>query len=60
MIKYILFDLGIFGPHYKLIVKLQLSRSSESFDKPCMDRIVNHLPVVLYGAYFMFKILYCT
>ena len=37
----------------KLIVKLQSSYGSESFDKPCMDRIVNHLPVVLYGAYFM-------
>ena len=37
----------------KLIVKLQSSCGSESFDKPCMDRIVNHLPVVLYGAYFM-------
>lgn len=46
MINYILFDLGIFGPHYKLIVKLQLS-SSESFDKPRTDRVVNHSPVVL-------------
>ena len=41
-----IFHLGIFGPYIKLIVKLQSSCGSESFDKPRMDCIVNHLPVV--------------